>query len=210
MDSIVKAFDEGGAWMYAILVVNIIVIGITVERVIWLYFQASIKRHGLMASLTKHIESGEYEKAQGLVQKNKAPLAKILHAGLQTRGRGQHAAVMLMNEAKLMEVPRIEARVGFLVMFSNISTLLGLLGTIVGLIKSFAAVAHATASEKATELARGISEAMNCTAFGLSVAIFALLVYATLQSKAHKLVEDIDQSTAALSNLLAEVPWAAK
>ena len=115
---------------------------------------------------------------------------------------------MLMNEAKLMEIPRIEARVGFLVMFSNISTLLGLLGTIVGLIKSFAAVAHASASEKATELARGISEAMNCTAFGLSVAIYALLVYAALQSKAHQLVEDIDQSSSALGNMLSEVPWA--
>jgi biopolymer transport protein ExbB len=194
--------------MWAILVVNIIVLGISIERGIWLYFQANLKRHALMADIGKFIQAGDYERAQNLVAKQKAPIAKILAAGLHSKGRGQEAAVMLMNEAKLMEIPRIEARVGFLVMFSNISTLLGLLGTIVGLIKSFAAVAHASASEKATELARGISEAMNCTAFGLSVAIYALLVYAALQSKAHQLVEDIDQSSSALGNMLSEVPWA--
>jgi biopolymer transport protein ExbB/TolQ len=115
--------------------------------------------------------------------------------------------MMLMNEASLMEIPKIEARVGYLVMFSNISTLLGLLGTIVGLIRSFSAVASASASEKATELARGISEAMNCTAFGLIVAISALLMYAWLQNRAHSLVDDVRMASTSLRNVISEVKW---
>ncbi|MBL8783478.1 MAG: MotA/TolQ/ExbB proton channel family protein [Deltaproteobacteria bacterium] len=207
MESIVHAFQEGGGWMYAILVVNIIVIGIAVERTIWLFFQAGMNRKDVMRRIEKHVRDGELDRAKGLVAKHKAPLAKVIAAGLGTQGQGQDAAMMLMNEASLMEIPKIEARVGYLVMFSNISTLLGLLGTIVGLIRSFSAVASASASEKATELARGISEAMNCTAFGLIVAISALLMYAWLQNRAHSLVDDVRMASTSLRNVISEVKW---
>ena len=110
-----------------------------------------------------------------------------------------------MDEAALAEMPRIEARTGFLVMFSNVATLLGLLGTIIGLIRSFAAVANSSAAEKATELARGISEAMNCTAFGLIVAIPALLIYAGLKAREHQLVDDINESAVTLYNIISDV-----
>jgi len=207
MDAIVNAFREGGGWMYAILVVNILVIGIAVERTIWLYFQASVDRRTLMSRIEKHLRAGELDRAKGLVAKSRAPLPRVIAAGLGTHGQGHDAAMMLMNEAQLMEVPRIEVRVGYLVMFSNIATLLGLLGTIVGLIRSFAAVASASAADKATELARGISEAMNCTAFGLIVAISALLIYAALQNRAHRMVDDVKHASQSLGIVISETRW---
>jgi len=207
MDAIVNAFEEGGGWMYAILVVNILVIGIAVERTIWLYFQARVDRRRLMAQVEKHVRAGEIDRARSLVSRSRAPLSRVVAAGLGTHGQGYEAALMLMNEAQLMELPRIEVRVGYLAMFSNIATLLGLLGTIVGLIRSFAAVASASAAEKATELARGISEAMNCTAFGLIVAISALLIYAALQNRAHRMVDDVKHATQSLGIVISETRW---
>ena len=207
MDAIVIAFREGGGWMYAILVVNIIVIGIAVERTIWLYFQGGVDRRLLMTRVEKHVRAGEVDKAKALVAKSRAPLSRVVAAGLGTHGQGYDAALMLMNEAQLMELPRIEVRVGYLVMFSNIATLLGLLGTIVGLIRSFAAVASASAADKATELARGISEAMNCTAFGLIVAISALLIYAALQNRAHKMSDDVKHAIQSLGIVISETKW---
>jgi len=207
MDAIVNAFREGGGWMYAILVVNILVIGIAVERTIWLYFQGGVDRRMLMGRIEKHVRAGEIDRAKGLVAKSRAPLPRVIAAGLGTHGQGHDAALMLMNEAQLMELPRIEVRVGYLVMFSNIATLLGLLGTIVGLIRSFAAVASASAADKATELARGISEAMNCTAFGLIVAITALLIYAALQNRAHRMVDDVKHASQSLGIVISETRW---
>ena len=207
MDAIVNAFQDGGGWMYAILVVNIIVIGIAVERTIWLYFQAAVERRPLMQAVEKHVRAGDIDRAKSLVARSRAPLSRVVAAGLGTYGQGPDAANMLMNEAQLMELPRIEVRVGYLVMFSNIATLLGLLGTIVGLIRSFAAVASASAAEKATELARGISEAMNCTAFGLIVAITSLLIYAALQNRAHRMVDDVKHATQTLGIVISETKW---
>ncbi len=193
--------------MYAILAVNILVIGISVERAIWLYFQAGVDRRALMGRIEKHLRAGEIDRAKGLVARSRAPLSRVVAAGLSSHGQGHDAALMLMNEAQLMELPRIETRVGYLVMFSNIATLLGLLGTIVGLIRSFAAVASASAADKATELARGISEAMNCTAFGLIVAISALLIYAALQSRAHKMTDDVKHASQTLGIVISETKW---
>ena len=122
MDAIVNAFKEGGGWMYAILAVNIIVIGIAVERTIWLYFQAGVDRRALMGRIEKHVRAGEIDRARALVAKSRVPLHRVVAAGLGTHGQGYDAAMMLMNEAQLMELPRLEVRVGYLVMFSNIAT----------------------------------------------------------------------------------------
>ena len=107
-----------------------------------------------------------------------------------------------MDEAALREMPRIEKRIGYLAMLGNVGVLMGLLGTILGLIRSFGAVANASAAEKATELAKGISEAMYNTAFGLTVAIIAVVAYAFMQSKSQHLVDDINETTVSLLNLI--------
>ena len=204
MDAIVNAFQDGGGWMYAILVVNILVIGIAVERTIWLYFQGAVDRRPLMAQVEKHVRAGEIDRAKSLVARSRAPLSRVVAAGLGSHGQGYDAAMMLMNEAQLMELPRIEVRVGYLVMFSNIATLLGLLGTIVGLIGAFAAVAQANPAEKASLLAASISVAMNNTALGLVTAITLLLAHLYLETKTTEIVDSLEVASVKFLNALHE------
>lgn len=192
--------------MWPIFGVAILVVGIAAERIYRLYATFGVNKTELMDTLEKCIRSNDIERALKILR-TKAPLVKVLKAGVQNFGENKATVQLLMDEAALAELPRIETRTGFLVMFSNVSTLLGLLGTIIGLIRSFAAVANASASEKATELARGISEAMNCTAFGLIVAISALLMYAWLQNRAHSLVDDVRMASTSLRNVISEVKW---
>ncbi len=205
MEDIVAAFKLGGEWMYPILIVSILVVGIALERVFWLYTQAGVDKKAILETLEKCIRSNDIERALKVLRSTKAPLVKVLRAGVQNFNEKKQTVQLLMDEAALSEIPRIETRTGYLVMFSNVATLLGLLGTIIGLIRSFAAVATASASEKATELARGISEAMNCTAFGLIVAIPALLIYALLKSREHKLVDEINEASVTLYNIISDV-----
>ncbi len=205
MEDIVAAFKLGGEWMYPILIVSTLVVGIALERVFWLYTQAGVDKKAILETLEKCIRSNDIERALKVLRSTKAPLVKVLRAGVQNFNEKKQTVQLLMDEAALSEIPRIETRTGYLVMFSNVATLLGLLGTIIGLIRSFAAVATASASEKATELARGISEAMNCTAFGLIVAIPALLIYALLKSREHKLVDEINEASVTLYNIISDV-----
>jgi biopolymer transport protein ExbB/TolQ len=107
-----------------------------------------------------------------------------------------------MDEASLREIPKIEQRTSYLATLANVAMLAGLLGTIVGLIQCFAAVAVGDPSEKATMLAKGISEAMNCTAFGLLTAIPALVFYSVLQGKTQHLMDDINESSVSVLNLI--------
>jgi biopolymer transport protein ExbB/TolQ len=107
-----------------------------------------------------------------------------------------------MDEATLRESPRIERRTGYLAMLGNVATLLGLLGTILGLIHAFGAVANANPADKATILANSISEAMNCTAFGLMTAIPALVAYSVLQGRTQHMLDDINEAAVSVLNLI--------
>ncbi len=205
MEGIIEAFKLGGDWMYPILGVSILVIGIALERTYWLYTQAGVDKKSILDTLEKAIRSNDIERALKVLRSTKAPLVRVLRTGVQNFNEKKQTVQLLMDETALAEIPRIETRTGYLVMFSNVATLLGLLGTIIGLIHSFGAVAHASAGEKAAELAAGIAEAMNCTAFGLIVAIPALLIYAVLKSREHKLVDDINEASVTLYNIISDV-----
>jgi biopolymer transport protein ExbB/TolQ len=126
---------------------------------------------------------------------NPAPLSKVVKNCLvRLINKGQDAEIQAALDAgALSEVPMIEKRIGLLAVIGNVATLMGLLGTITGLISSFAAVANADAATKAAELTKGISEAMNCTAFGLIVAVPSVLIYSILQSRAQNLIDDINE-----------------
>lgn len=197
-----KAFDLGGFNMYIILVTFIFLLGVLVERIVVLYFQSNVDKEGFTKVLIKNILNGDLRGALKLCSISKFPLARILQAGLMKAMESDAAVQAAMDEAALREMPRIEKRIGYLAMLGNVTVLMGLLGTILGLIRSFGAVATASAAEKATELAKGISEAMYNTAFGLTVAIIAIIAYAFLQSKAQHLVDDINETTVSVLNLI--------
>jgi biopolymer transport protein ExbB/TolQ len=126
----------------------------------------------------------------------------VIKAGLMSVPKGDEDVQAALDEAALREQPKLERRTGYLAMIGNVATLLGLLGTIYGLIGAFAAVANANPADKATLLSSSISEAMNCTAFGLAVAIPSLVVYSILQGRTQSMLDDVNEVSVSVLNLV--------
>jgi biopolymer transport protein ExbB len=201
--ALAKAFHEGGWMMYPILVALVFAIGLTLDRIWVLYFKASLDKHAFLQGLKKHVYAGDLDKAISYCASQKrTPLVNVVKAGLMSVPRGEEDVQAAMDEATLRESPKLEARTGYLAMIGNVATLLGLLGTIVGLIHAFAAVAHANPADKAAILSASISEAMNCAAFGIGVAIPALVAFSILQGRTQHMLEDISESSVGLLNLI--------
>ena len=146
------------------------IFAIAIERIQFLFFKASISKDAFIQAMRKYILAGNVGKALALCSQTPTPLSNIIKSGLVKVNKSDAEVQAAMDEASLREVPRLEKRTMYLAMLANVAMLAGLLGTISGLIKCFAAVATADPSEKASLLAAGIAEAMNCTAFGLIVA----------------------------------------
>ena len=204
MRFIAEAFEKGGFFMWPILVASLVLYGIAIERFFYLYLRANFNKEMFLKNLHNIIFAGQLEKVVKYTAAQPFPLARIIHAGLLKVRGSQEEVQAAMDGVALRELPRIERRTAYLAMLGNIAMLLGLLGTISGMIVSFAAVANAEASSKAAELARGISEAMNCTAFGLLTAIPSLVFYAILQGKTQSILDDINESTVNVLNLILE------
>jgi biopolymer transport protein ExbB len=195
--TIAKQFQAGGPGMYPIAVALIFALTITVDRIWVLYVKASIDKDAFMRGLKKLVYAGELDKAITYVaSQKKTPLTQVIKAGLIAVPKGEEDVQAALDEATLRESPVIERRTGYLAMIGNVATLLGLLGTIIGLIDSFGAVSAANPADKATILSRGISEAMNCTAFGLAVAI------SVLQGRTQMMMDDVNESAVGLLNLI--------
>jgi biopolymer transport protein ExbB len=193
-------FRLGGPGMWPILVLFIITGYIAIER--WLYLsKAKIDVDKLMSLLKSQIVSGNIRGAISTCEATPAPLTKIIAAGLRRVGGPEHEVQQAMDEEALRELPKVERRTGYLAMLSNLATLAGLLGTIHGLIGSFAAVVGVDPSLKATLLSRGISEAMHCTFFGLLVGILGLALYAVLNGKTQAIIDSINQGSVEALNL---------
>jgi len=201
--TLAKHYHEGGFMMHFILVALVFVIGLVLDRIWALYFKASVDKEAFLRGLKKHIYAGDLDKAISFTaQQKKTPLTAVIKAGLINVPKGDADVQAAMDEATLRESPRIERRTGYLAMLGNVATLLGLLGTIVGLIDAFGAVANANPADKATILANSISEAMNCTAFGLLTAIPALVAYSVLQGRTQQMMDEINETSVAVLNLI--------
>jgi biopolymer transport protein ExbB/TolQ len=196
------AFHEGGWGMWPIFFLSIAAVGIITERLVYLR-RATIDKDKLVALLKQQVLAGNIQGAIKLCSGNSTPMTRIVQAGLIKTNRPNAEIEAAMEEAALRELPQLEKRTGYLSVIGNLATLAGLLGTITGLIKSFAGVAGVDPSQKATLLAKGISEAMNCTAFGLATGITALLFFALLNGKTQGILDDINEVKAQVANLLA-------
>ena len=203
MSGIWKHFQEGGWGMWLILFWSIVTIGVIVERALYL-FGASINKEVFLATMQKCILAGDVAKAVKMCSAANAPLARIVQAGLVKVNRADEEVQAAMDEAALREIPKIAHRTGYLALLANLAMLSGLLGTVTGLIKAFGAVSGESVSptDKARVLAQGISEAMNCTAFGLMVAIVGLVGYAILNGKTQQLEDDINEASVQVLNLV--------
>jgi biopolymer transport protein ExbB len=201
--SLAKAFQDGGIGMYPIAFMSVFAIAVLADRIIALYFRDNINKDAFMRGLKKFIYAGDLDKAISYVaSQKKTPLTAVVKAGLINVPKGEDEVQAAMDEASLRESPKIEKRTGYLAMIGNVSTLFGLLGTILGLIKCFGAVAQVDPATKATVLSLGISEAMNCTAFGLTVAIPSLLAFSVLQGRTQHMLDDINETSVGLLNLI--------
>lgn len=159
---------------------------------------------GLSGHDAEVILAGDVAKAVKMASAANAPMARIVQAGLVKVNRPDEEVQAAMDEAALKEMPSINKRTGFLALFANLAMLCGLFGTIVGLIKAFAAVGGESIdpSQKARILAEGISEAMNCTAFGLISAITALTGFAVMNGKTQSIEDDINEASVTVLNLV--------
>ncbi len=201
--TLAKHYHEGGFMMHPIMVSLVVAVALVVDRIITLYFKANVDKEAFVRGLKKHIFAGDLDKAISFcASQKKTPLVSVVKSGLINVPKGEADVQAAMDEATLREQPKLEARTGYLAMIGNVATLLGLLGTIVGLISAFGAVANANPADKATILASSISEAMNCTAFGLLTAIPALVAYSLLQGRTQHMIEDINETTVSVLNLI--------
>jgi len=198
---LMQHFQEGGWGMYPILVLFILTAAITVDRMTYLQ-KARVDVDKLMSLLKSQIVAGNIRGAISTCDTTPAPLTRILAAGLRKAGGSEHEIQQAMDEEALRELPKIEKRTGYLAMLGNLATLAGLLGTITGLIKSFAGVAGVDPAMKATMLSRGIAEAMNCTAFGLFTGILGLATFAWLNGKTQGVLDGVNQGTVETLNLV--------
>jgi biopolymer transport protein ExbB len=195
------AFHDGDWGMWPILAIMMLIIAISLERAVFLR-KAVIDKEKLQALLRSQISAGNIQGAIKVCSGNSTPLTRILQAGLMRANRSDAEIQAAMDEAALRELPEVEKRTGYLAMLSNLATLTGLLGTISGLIKSFAGVAGVDPSQKATMLSKGISEAMHCTAFGLLSGIVGLAAYAWLNGKTQGILDDVAEAKKNVANLL--------
>jgi len=202
--AILRFFQSGGPFMYPILLVLAIGTAISIERYIYLSYVRT-RNKGIWKRVLPLLEGGKYDAARDVVIRSDAAVSKILGYGLsraEKRGSGDEVQ-MAMEEGLLEVVPRLEKRTHYLATLANIATLLGLLGTIIGLTEAFSTVAAADPAEKANLLSASISIAMNTTAFGLMVAIPLLLIHAVMQTKTSELVDTLEMVTVRLSNLMS-------
>jgi biopolymer transport protein ExbB len=198
---LVKAFLDGDWGMWPILALLVASIVIIVERALFLK-SAKVNKELLISQLKSQIMGGNVQGAIRMCESMPSAATRILRAGLMQWQKPDETIQAAMDEASLVELPKIEKRTGYLAMIGNLATLAGLLGTITGLIKSFSAVAGVDASMKATMLAKGISEAMNCTAFGLGTGILALLAFAVLNGQTQQILDDINEVSVQVLNLV--------
>lgn len=197
--SLGRAFTSSDAfWMWAILAAQIVSVAIIFERSMALFVNRKVNQKELSKLIADDIKSGQLDKAlrRSLQISAREPLGTVASAGIQAALDlgGKEEIQLKMDEVLLDENSRVEKRIGFLAMFANVATLMGLLGTITGLIHSFAGIANANPLEKATILSKGISLAMNTTAYGLIVAVPALIMYAVLQNRATRLTDDLNKA----------------
>src|SRR5689334_11952245 len=191
LTAISTAFHKGGWGMWPILFTSVMIIAIIVERAVYL-FRASVDKDKLLALLKSQVMSGNVQGAIKVCSGNPTPMTRIVQAGLMKFNRSDAEVQAAMDEAALRELPRVNARTPYLGMLANFAVMAGLLGTISGMIRAFGSVGDADSSQRATRLAASISEALNCTAFGIASSLVGLLGFSLLMGKTQSITDDIN------------------
>ncbi|HEY5679047.1 MAG TPA: MotA/TolQ/ExbB proton channel family protein [Pseudomonadales bacterium] len=194
--SIVEFFATGGAFMYPILLVFAVGAAIAIERFVTLT-RVTTKNQTAWSDIQPVLSQGDFERARKMTGQDQSPISRLLSMGLALQGavRRREDVEIAMEEGMMEIIPQLEKRTPYVALAASIATLLGLLGTIMGLIQAFTAVANANPAEKADLLSASISVAMNTTAFGLMVAIPLMVVHAFLSTKTNEIVDGMEMAS---------------
>ncbi len=205
MNEIISFFQEGGAFMYPIAVVMAVGLAVAIERWLFLNKEKNSNRKTFEEMLPM-LQKRDLRAALNYANSSDSKLGQIFSAAIaRIPSSTKREEIEYTMEEGLMEViPQLEKRTQYIGMLANIATLLGLLGTIMGLITAFAAVANAAPAEKAALLSQSISVAMNTTAFGLIAAIPLILVHSYIQSKTNDIVDSIEMAGVKFLNIITE------
>lgn len=205
IESLVKFIQEGGVWMYPILLVFAMGTAISIERWIKLTSVRSANRK-VWERLQPVLEEGDFDKARELVGDDNSTIGRLLNMGLARQGsvRRRDDIEIAMEESMMEIIPQLEKRTAYVALFANIATLLGLLGTVMGLIEAFTAVANANPAEKADMLSDSISVAMNTTALGLIAGIPLLIIHAMLTAKTGEIIDSLEMASVKTLNIISE------
>jgi len=203
--SMVAFFQKGGVFMYPILLVFSVGMAIAFERWVQLN-RTQLANQKMWRLLQPVLVKGEFDKARQMANKDESGMAQMLGMGLARQGavRRRDDIEIAMEESMMEIIPQLEKRTPYVALLSNIATLLGLLGTIMGLIEAFTAVANANPAEKADLLSASISVAMNTTAFGLMSAIPLLLFHAKLTSTTGQIVDSLEMASVKVLNTISD------
>jgi len=204
IDKIVSFFVDGGFWMYPILAVGAIGLAIGVERYLKLTMVERANRK-MWDVLHPVLVEGDFDKAREMTAEDDSTVSQLLEVGLERQGtvRRREDIEIAMEEGMMEIIPQLEKRISYIALYANLATLLGLLGTIIGLIAAFNAVANANPAEKADLLSASISVAMNTTAFGLITAIPLLITHSFLNTKAGTIVDSLEMASVKTLNVIA-------
>ena len=203
MNFLQRAFSEGGFVMYVIALIAILALFVIVERAMKLK-NFAVDKKDFSDQIFRMVIAGDVRQAISFCDARPAPLTNTVKAGLvqAMNKRPDEEIQVAMDAAVMAEMPKVEGWTSFLAVFGNVAVLAGLLGTIIGMIGSFRAVAAADPATKALELSKGISHALNCTAFGLLVAIISIVAYGLFQHRIQKTENEVVETSMRLLNLV--------
>ena len=211
IQAVINFFEGGGFWMYPILLVGVVGVSIAVERFITLTRVEHANRV-MWDQLQPMINQGQYDKALDLTSNDSSTVSQLLQTSLEYQGAGwsRDEVELTMEEEMMSIIPQLDKRIAYTALFANMATLLGLLGTVMGLISAFDAVANAAPAEKSNLLSASIAEAMNCTSFGLMIAVPMLLINLFLSTKARRIVDSLEIISLKSLNILFRNPGRVK
>ena len=205
-NTVVKFFVDCGAFLYPSLLMMSLGLAIAIERFVFLR-KARTDNRKLWDKVLPMLQGGKFREVASVTASNDSAIGKIVNNGLVRMQTARHREDIdnAMEEGMMEIVPRLEKRIHYIATFANTITLVGLLGTIIGLIKGFTAVAQVNPAEKAELLSASISVAMNNTAFALMVAIPFLLIHAFLQARASEIVDSLEAAKITFLNLAQRI-----
>jgi biopolymer transport protein ExbB len=204
--AVIRFFVAGGPFMYPILIVFTVGLAIAIERYITL---TRIRRQndGMWTKLQPALAEGDFDAARDLTSEDDSTVSRLLSVGLARQGavRRREDIESALEESMMEIIPQLEKRTAYVALGASVATLLGLLGTIIGLIHAFTAVANANPAEKADLLSASISVAMNTTAFGLIAAIPLLVTHTVLTSKTGEIVDSLEMASVKALNVITSL-----